>query len=106
MRYLKGIAATAGIGIGPIWLLDPPLSVPVRHVGVAGVDEELDRFDDARRAVDSEMARAQESMDVSGERDVADMTATHRILLDDPTLLLKVRRLIQLDQLSAEYSPP
>jgi phosphotransferase system enzyme I (PtsI) len=102
MRNLKGIAATAGIGIGPAWLLDPPLSVPVRHVGVAGVDEELDRFDDARRAVDSEMARAQESMDVSGERDVADMTATHRILLDDPTLLLKVRRLIQLDQLSAE----
>lgn len=102
MRHLTGIAAAAGIGIGPVFLLDPPLIVPVRHVGAADVGQEMTRFENARRVVDSEMARAQHSMHVSGERDLAEMTATHRLLLDDPTLLLKVRRLIQLDRLSAE----
>ena len=99
---LGGIAAADGIGIGPVFLLDPPLIVPIRRVGVSDVGEELARFDDARRVADSEMARVEQSMHVSGERSVAEMTAMHRLLLDDPTLLLKVRRLIQLDQLSAE----
>ena len=102
VKRIRGIAAAGGIGIGPVFLLDPPLVVPVRHVGAGDVGQELARFDDARRVADSEMARVEESMHVSGERDVAEMTAMHRLLLDDPTLLLKVRRLIQLDRLSAE----
>jgi phosphotransferase system enzyme I (PtsI) len=102
VRRVNGIAAAGGIGVGPVFLLDPPVIVPVRRVGAGDVGQELARFDDARRLANSEMASAQEAMRVSGERDVAEMTAMHRLLLDDPTLLLKVRRLIQLDRLSAE----
>jgi phosphotransferase system enzyme I (PtsI) len=102
LKRVGGIAAAPGIGIGPVFLLDPPLVVPLRRVGAGDVGEELARFDDARRVAGSEMERVQESMHVSGERDVAEMTAMHRLLLDDPTLLLKVRRLIRLDRLSAE----
>lgn len=102
MKPIGGIAAAPGIGIGPVFLLDPPLVVPLRRVGADDVGEELARFDDARRVAGSEMERVQASMHVSGERDVAEMTAMHRLLLDDPTLLLKVRRLIRLDRLSAE----
>jgi hypothetical protein len=109
-KHVGGSAAAPGIGIGPVFLLDPPLVVPLRRVGAGDVGEELARFDDARRVAGSEMERVQESMHVSGERDVAEMTAMHRLLLDDPTLLLKVRR-HRLDRLSAESavrqgSPP
>jgi phosphotransferase system enzyme I (PtsI) len=102
MKDLKGKAVAGGIRLGSAFVYDRRPAFVHRSIGAADVVTELTRLEDALRAAESKMADDEDALIASGESALAEITAAYRLLLDDATLLLKVRRLIQVEFLSAE----
>lgn len=100
---LKGITASPGIAIGPIYHYRPRRVTAERyHIDNEGA--EISRLEtalvDARQELDALSAQAQDSLSA----DEAAIFEAHRMFLDDPELLDRVYTLILADRVNAEYA--
>src|SRR5688572_25566920 len=84
-EIVKGIAASDGIAIGPIFFYTPPhLEVPKR--AATDAKAEFARFQAACAQADIELARLKETVHQRAGAEAAGIFDAHRMLLADPTL--------------------
>src|SRR5262245_29051924 len=104
MRF-SGIAASPGIGIGPIRFLQREEFV-VRETPVAPdqVDFEVERFRAAVEASRVDIARIRDGIAAElGEHEAA-IYDTHLLMLDDPELLQAVERAVRQEHRDPGYA--
>jgi len=99
---LRGVAVSAGIALGPAWVMARSRPAGVRRVARASVSAELTRFE---AAIDLARAELEEAIAAAGSVPSAplrDILEAHRQLTCDPTLRARVERLIGDELLDAE----
>lgn len=101
MQQFKGLPASPGIAIGPIWIYRPTETVVERHT-VADPTAEWVRLQvaiaKARTQLQALEARARENI---GE-DEAEIFAAHQLFLSDDDLLVELRTVLRTQRLNAE----
>lgn len=97
---VKGIAASPGIAIGPVWVYRP-IEVEIKREKTADVGAELTRFHaalkEANRQLEALGKRAGEQI---GEEEAAIFNA-HQMFLQDPELISAIEEIITQEQLTA-----
>jgi len=102
MRILKGIAASAGIGIGKTFLyVHEKIVVPHNNVERESLSVEKKRFHLATKKVDKQLNTL--IKDTSGE-DHIKILETHLLMLQDPEFISSVERLIDEEALCGEWA--
>jgi phosphotransferase system enzyme I (PtsI) len=94
---LKGIPASDGIAIGPVFCYVPvELSIPVCAAGTA--DEEFARFTQAQEQARRELQGLYEAIEKRAGREEAAIFEAHQEMLCDPALESKVREQVCVGQ--------
>ena len=102
MRILKGIAASAGIGIGKTFLyVHEKIVIPHNTIEKDAVVYEKERFHEARKNVDSDLNMLLEKS--SGE-DHQKILETHLIMLQDPEFVTSVENLVEHEGIGSEWA--
>ena len=102
MRILKGIAASAGIGIGKTFLyVHEKIVVPHNHVEKESLSIEKKRFHLAIKKVDKQLNSL--IKDTSGE-DHIKILETHLLMLQDPEFIDSVEKLIDNEEVCSEWA--
>ena len=102
MRILKGIAASAGIGIGKTFLyVHEKIVVPHNNVERESLSVEKKRFHIATKKVDKQLNTL--IKDTSSE-DHIKILETHLLMLQDPEFISSVERLIDEEALCGEWA--
>jgi phosphotransferase system enzyme I (PtsI) len=102
MRILKGIAASAGIGIGKTFLyVHEKIVIPHNTIEKDAVVYEKERFHEARKNVDSDLNMLLEKS--SGE-DHQKILETHLIMLQDPEFVTSVEHLVEHEGIGSEWA--
>ena len=102
MRILKGIAASAGIGIGKTFLyVHEKIVIPHNNVEEENLSIEKKRFHSARKKVDKQLNKL--VTEVSGE-DHRKILETHLLMLQDPEFILSVETLIEKEKVCSEWA--
>ncbi len=95
--HLQGIAASAGIAIGPAYCHTlPDLTIPCRERGP--VEEEMARFAAAVNRSRGELQEMKVQLEKSSGAEVAAIFDAHQMILDDPMLAGKVRAAVECGQ--------
>ncbi|MBL8093832.1 MAG: phosphoenolpyruvate--protein phosphotransferase [Anaerolineales bacterium] len=101
MQQFKGLPASPGIAIGPIWLYRPQEAIVERHT-VADPTAEWVRLQvaiaKARTQLQALESRARENI---GEEE-AEIFAAHQLFLSDDDLLVDLRTVLRTQRLNAE----
>ncbi|HRE28419.1 MAG TPA: phosphoenolpyruvate-utilizing N-terminal domain-containing protein, partial [Anaerolineales bacterium] len=101
MQQFKGLPASPGIAIGPIWIYRPQEAVVERHL-VADPTAEWVRLQvalaKARTQLQALESRARETI---GEEE-AEIFAAHQLFLADDDLLVDLRTVLRNQRLNAE----
>jgi phosphotransferase system enzyme I (PtsI) len=107
MKEYRGLAASAGIAVGPalLYLPDETLNTPsAMPSGPLDAEREIARLEEALAEADRQLANVYER----ARGDVGDETAAvflaHQEFLADPDLLDEVKRRIAVEQLHAEQA--
>ena len=96
-KKLKGIPASDGVAIGPVFCYIPAeLTVPVCAAG--SVDEEMARFDAARERARLELQGLYDAIEKRAGKEEAAIFEAHQEMLNDPALEGKVRELVEIGQ--------
>ncbi|MCE7859251.1 MAG: phosphoenolpyruvate--protein phosphotransferase [Chloroflexi bacterium CFX2] len=96
-KSFKGIPASDGIAIGPVFCYIPAeLTVPVRAAGSA--EEELARFDAARERARVELQGLYDSIEKRAGKEEASIFVAHQEMLYDPALEGKIREFVEIGQ--------
>jgi len=96
-KSLKGIPASEGIAIGPVFCYIPvALTVPVCAAG--RVDEELSRFDAARERARLELQGLYNAIEKRVGKEEASIFIAHQEMLSDPALEGKIRDFVGIGQ--------
>ncbi|MGJ8633801.1 MAG: phosphoenolpyruvate--protein phosphotransferase [Luteolibacter sp.] len=100
-----GIPASPGIAIGPIHVIARGFSSPeVYRISSKDIPDEQARFDAAVDTTKRQLCELQERLEsLSGAKE-SEIFEAHKMLLEDKTLLLKVRKTIDERQQNAEYA--
>ena len=104
-KILRGIAVSGGVCRGKIVVLGKVRdTIPLREISEAEVAQEIQRFEHAllqtRRQVLEVQRKVNEAM---GAKDASIFDA-HLLVLEDPTLIDEVTRLIQEQRVNAEHA--
>lgn len=95
---LQGVAASAGIAIGPAYCYFPPeLVVPNRKP--EPVDVELARFDAALSQAREELKKLYDLMVLRTGKKEAAIFEAHQMILEDPAFIKKVRKAVDGGQI-------
>jgi len=96
-KILKGIPASDGIAIGPVFCYIPSeLTVPVRTAG--GVEEEVSRFANARERARVELQGLYDAIEKRAGKEEASIFEAHQEMLSDPALEGKIREFVDIGQ--------
>lgn len=101
MTEIKGLAASAGIAIGPVWVYRPP-AVSLDRRAVDNPHDEWQRVQEAITVADAQMAQLEEQTAATIGSEEAAIFQAHRLFLQDPDLLARVRQMIEEECLNAE----
>ena len=103
MKKLKGIPASPGIAIGPIYLHDPDDPwISIRRV--SDVEAEVARFLDTLKEVAQDLKVTQAHVKEKLGSDHAQIFDAHLLILEDETLREPTIRLIEEERFNAEYA--
>jgi phosphotransferase system enzyme I (PtsI) len=92
---LKGIPASDGIAIGPVFRYIPAeLYIPVCAAGTA--EEEMARFDQARSLAHGELQDLYDAVEKRAGKEEASIFEAHQQMLSDPALEGKVREFVEI----------
>jgi len=91
LRTLKGIPASPKIAIGRAFVYDREVKVERRKIGKAKAEKEINRFEEAVKKSEEQLADLEEktAMEI-GEKE-AKIFQAHRLMLRDPALLKEIR---------------
>jgi len=96
-KTFKGIPASDGIAIGPTFCYIPAeMTIPVCAAGT--VDEEMARFDTARKRARIELRGLCEAIEKRAGKEEASIFEAHQEMLSDPALEGKVRAEVEVGQ--------
>ncbi len=103
VQTLRGISASPGIAIGPVF------RYAVQHIivaerGARAVDLELERLSAALETARQQLEALTEQARQAAGADEAAVFEAHQLFLDDPELLERVQTLIREQSVSAEYA--
>ncbi|HQP32170.1 MAG TPA: phosphoenolpyruvate-utilizing N-terminal domain-containing protein, partial [Deltaproteobacteria bacterium] len=104
---LHGVAASAGIAIGHAVIIDRRKieRYPKIRITEGLVDDEIKRFDDAVEASYKQIDEAKKKLESrSNIKEHALILETHLMMLKDPSLIGKVKKLIRKDHINAEWA--
>lgn len=105
MKVLKGIQASNGIAIGPVYLHDPEEPwVDYRRIGEDEVDGEVRRFLDAVASVAEDLKATRVRVEEKLGPDHAQIFDAHLMILDDAALRDPTLASIRKDRVNVEYA--
>ncbi len=94
-RILRGIPASDGIAIGPVFCYSPTeLNIPVCAAGTA--DEEMSRFDKARERAHRELQDLYDAIEKRAGKEEASIFEAHQQMLSDPALEGRIREFVEI----------
>jgi len=101
---LQGIAASPGIGIGPVYCLEhEEYSVTEAPVAPDGVDAEIARFRASLEASRRELARLRDGIAAELGESEAGIYDAHLLMVDDPELVRSVEHGIRTERRNAAF---
>ncbi len=105
MRTLKGIAASPGIAIGKIVLLDSEdLSIPKKLIKESAIPKEITRFQEALTRTRAEILNIRDKISKEIGQEHGDIFNAHLMVIEDRALIEEVMERIKKDKLTAEYA--
>ena len=103
-RTLSGVAASDGIAIGPARLLVPRVVILDRRISRDLVAAEVRRLRDAVTSTDGQLASLSARLEAEHLHEGHLILEAHRLMLRDDEVVEGARRLIESDELAAEYA--
>ncbi len=105
MKVLKGIQASSGIAIGPVYLHDPEEPwVDYRRISEDEVEGEVRRFLDVLASVAEDLKTTRVQVEEKLGHDHAQIFDAHLMILDDPALREPTMASIREDLVNVEYA--
>ncbi|HET6922117.1 MAG TPA: phosphoenolpyruvate--protein phosphotransferase [Anaeromyxobacteraceae bacterium] len=102
---LFGLAASPGIAIGRVWLVDRRrVRTPRRRIGPEEVEAELARIEAALHASDRQLAEVREKVKQAESAEHTAIIDMHRMMLRDVMLVEEARRLVREERVNAEWA--
>src|SRR2546430_4693004 len=103
-RILSGTAASDGIAIGPAHLLVPPVVVVERQISRDLVPSEVARLVAAVASTDEQLAVLSVGLEAGHLHEGHLLLEAHRMMLRDDQIVGAARRLIESDEIAAEWA--
>ena len=107
VHILHGVPASAGIAIGYAVLIDTKKieRYPKIRITDALVEDEINRFDDAVVMSKKQISAAQKQLEAQHvTKEHIFILETHLLMLTDPSLISRVKQLINEDYINAEWA--
>ena len=103
-KIFQGVAASGGIGIGPVYLYNPHgFSAPRRTLRPEEVEVEIARYREALRKTKTQILELETRMQEKlGDEHVAIFQA-HQVVLEDPLFLEEIPNAVSKRRLNAEH---
>ncbi len=101
MGKIKGIAASDGIAIAPVYLLTEP-DLSFEKVAVNDVDHEVNRLEQAIVQATSEITTIRDIAKQTLGQEEAQVFEAHLLVVQDPELMDQVKTLIKDEKMNAE----
>lgn len=104
MKILRGIAASPGIAIGKVFLLDSEeVTIPKKFIKESAVPKEITRFEDALTHTRAEILNIKDRISKEMGQEHADIFNAHLLVIEDRALIEEVIERIKKEKLTAEY---
>lgn len=105
MEIKRGIPVSPGIVIAEAFVLDSEeVRIPQRTIPAADIPVNLERFEQARMLSLNELESIRSQLVRDGRGHLAMIFESHQQILNDPTLTHDIRKRIEENQLTAEFS--
>ncbi len=104
MDRFKGVGASDGIVIGPVYPLDAAVAVRETVIAADQVEPELARFDRALAVADGQLEGLQEQLAGRHAGHGRQVLEAHRLMLKSSDLLDEVKRFIREEHFGAEWA--
>src|SRR3989338_7821161 len=104
MSVLNGIAASPGIAIGRVFLLDSQdRSIPKKTIKESAIPREITRFQDALTTTRAEILGIRDKISQEIGQEHADIFNAHLMVLEDRAIIEEVMERIKKEKLTSEY---
>ena len=97
----KGLPASSGIAIGPLWVYRP-VEAKVERKTIVNIDTELERFNSALQEAAQQLKVLEEKARQEIGESEAEIFGAHQMFLEDPTLIDGITCMITDEALNAE----
>jgi phosphoenolpyruvate-protein phosphotransferase (PTS system enzyme I) len=104
MERFKGVGASDGIAIGPVYPLDAAVVIDKAQISPEQIEPELARFQHALESADRQLEKQQQELVGRHAGQGRQIVEAHRLMLKSGDLVDEVRRLIRDERLSAEWA--
>ncbi|HJZ86404.1 MAG TPA: phosphoenolpyruvate--protein phosphotransferase [Polyangia bacterium] len=105
MTRLFGIAASPGVAIGRVYLLDRrKVKTPKQHIPPEEVEKEIRRFEAALRESDQQLERIKQKLKEREGEEHFQILEAHQLILHDEHLVEPTRRIIRDERVNAEWA--
>ena len=99
---LSGLAASPGVVIGEVFRIHDRVDIPRHSIPANGVPAEVHRFLHAVIQVKKDLRAIRQRLHLDAHRDGADIFQAHIIMLEDPTMVARMRSHIAVHHVNAE----
>jgi phosphoenolpyruvate-protein phosphotransferase (PTS system enzyme I) len=104
MKTMKGIAASPGIVIGKVYLLDSEdMAIPQKPIKEVLIPKEISRFQDALTETRAEIQKIRDKISQEISKEHGDIFNAHLMVLEDRAIIEEVLDRIKKERLNAEY---
>ncbi|MBI2094824.1 MAG: phosphoenolpyruvate--protein phosphotransferase [Candidatus Omnitrophica bacterium] len=104
MSVLNGIAASPGIAIGRVFLLDSQdRAIPKKTIKESAIPREITRFQDALTTTRAEILGIRDKISQEIGQEHADIFNAHLMVLEDRAIIEEVMERIKKEKLTSEY---
>ena len=99
---LSGLAASPGVVIGEVFRIHDRVDIPRHSIAANGVPAEVHRFLHATELVKKDLRAIRHRLHLDAHRDGADIFQAHIMMLEDPTMVERIRSHIATHHVNAE----
>lgn len=104
MKTMKGIAASPGIVIGKVYLLDSEdMAIPQKPIKEISIPKEITRLQDALTETRAEIQKIRDRISHEISKEHGDIFNAHLMVLEDRAIIEEVMERIKKEKLNAEF---
>ncbi len=105
MKALRGIAASPGVAIGKVYLLDHEdhQSIPKKSIKESQIPKEITRFQEALTQTRAEILNIRDKISKEIGQEHADIFNAHLMVIEDRALIEEVMERIKKERVTAEF---